>query len=292
VSRIINSRHWTWFGSALVSFASIALLAIAFRPERQVSSVLLALVLTALSVAIALYLRFLMRARKEHRDTTNALEATEREFKSVFDNALDGILILNDHGTCLEANPAAHIMFGARRDELVGQPIGKFCPWKQFLDPRSEHSEMQVRRGDGKTIFVECGARADYLPGKHVAVLRDISRRKQAEWALRESEERFQQMAANILEIFWILDAKNLKVIYVNRAYETITGRSCQSLHEDPKSYADVIHPEDRVRFLSLMDGIRLPTTLEGCPISHSCPAFLFNGLGFPRHPCKLLTVR
>jgi PAS domain S-box-containing protein len=58
-------------------------------------------------------------------------------------------------------------------------------------------------------------------------------------------------MASNIQEIFWMLDAENLKVIYVNQAYETITGRSCESLQEDPKSYEEVIHPEDRVRVLS-----------------------------------------
>src|SRR4030081_3670544 len=52
-------------------------------------------------------------------------------------------------------------------------------------------------------------------------------------------------------EIFWTLDAENLKVLFVNPAYETITGRSCESLEEDPKSYEEVIHPEDRVRVLS-----------------------------------------
>jgi PAS domain-containing protein len=35
-------------------------------------------------------------------------------------------LILNDHGICLEANPAAQTILGTRRDELVGEPIGKF----------------------------------------------------------------------------------------------------------------------------------------------------------------------
>ena len=253
--RIVNARRWMWLGSVLVCLASIALLATAFRPGfysgRQVSSVLLALVLTALLVAIALHVRFLILARREHRETANALDATEREFKSVFDNALDGILILDDRGTCLEANPAAEIMFGTRRDELVGQPIGKFCTWKQFLDPRYEQSETQVLRGDGKNIFVEYTAKTHYLPGRHVAVFRDVSRRRQAEAALRESEERFQQMATNIQEIFWMLDAENLTVVYVNQAYETITGRSCQSLQEDPKSYEETIHPEDRVRVLS-----------------------------------------
>ena len=232
--RIVNARRWMWLGSVLVCLASIALLVTAFRPGlytgRQVSSVLLALVLTALLVAIALHVRFLILAKREHRETANALEATEREFKSVFDNALDGILILDDRGTCLEANPAAQIMFGTRRDELVGHPIGNFCAWKQFLDPRYEHRETQVLRGDGKNIFVEYTAKAHYLPGRHVAVLRDISRRKQAEAALRESDERFQQMATNIQETFWMLDAENLKVIYVNPAYEkSLAGPASRS---------------------------------------------------------------
>jgi PAS domain S-box-containing protein len=53
-------------------------------------------------------------------------------------------------------------------------------------------------------------------------------------------------MADNIQEIFWMLDAKTRKTIYVNRAYEAITGRSCESLQQDPSSYEETLHPEDR----------------------------------------------
>src|SRR6266851_4221613 len=232
----------------------------------SLSSVLLTLVLIALCIAIVLHVRFLFLARREHKETAIALDATEREYKSVFDSTLDGIVILDDRGICLEANPAALNLLGVDHDGLVGEPIEKFYAgegefkdnWNRFLDRKYEHRETQVLRGDGETIFIEYTAKADYLPGRHVAVLRDVSRRKQAEAALRESEERFQQMASNIQEIFWMLDAENLKVIYVNQAYETITGRSCESLQEDPKSYEEVIHPEDRVRVLSrLSESVR-----------------------------------
>ena len=70
----------------------------------------------------------------------------------------------------------------------------------------------------------------------------------------RESEEWFQQMASNIREIFWMIDAETKKALYVNEAYETITGRSCQSLLENPYSYEDLIHPEDRVHVLAKRD--------------------------------------
>jgi PAS domain S-box-containing protein len=255
-------QRWMRAGSILISFAAITLLATAFGARLysgSLSSVLLTLVLIALCVAIVLHVRFLLLARREQRETASALDATEREYKSVFDNTLDGILILDDQGICLEANPAALSLFGAGHDALVGEPIGKFYAgtgdfkktWNRFLDRKHEHRETQILRGDGRTIFVEYTAKAHYLPGRHVAVLRDVSRRKQAEGALRESEERFQQMATNMQEIFWMLDAENLKVLYVNQAYETITGRSCESLEEDSKSYEEVIHPEDRVRVLS-----------------------------------------
>jgi PAS domain S-box-containing protein len=70
----------------------------------------------------------------------------------------------------------------------------------------------------------------------------------------RESEERFQQMASNIREIFWMIDAKTRQALYVNEAYETITGRSCQSLMENPSSYEELIHPEDRARVLGKLE--------------------------------------
>src|SRR5579862_2780671 len=52
----------------------------------------------------------------------------------------------------------------------------------------------------------------------------------------RESQERFQEMATNIREIFWMLDVENQKILYINEAYEAITGRSRQSLLENPSS--------------------------------------------------------
>lgn len=66
-----------------------------------------------------------------------------------------------------------------------------------------------------------------------------------------DTEERLQQMADNIQEIFWMIDADTKEALYVTEAYETITGRSCQSLLQDPSSYEELIHPEDRVHVLA-----------------------------------------
>jgi PAS domain S-box-containing protein len=70
----------------------------------------------------------------------------------------------------------------------------------------------------------------------------------------RESEARFQQMASNIREIFWMIDAGTRRALYVNEAYETITGRSCESLRDNPTSYEELIHPEDRTNVLAKLE--------------------------------------
>jgi len=66
-----------------------------------------------------------------------------------------------------------------------------------------------------------------------------------------EYQERFQQMAEHIQEIFWMLDAHTKQVLYVSLAYERVCGRACASLYEDPLSYREVIHPDDRDRVLT-----------------------------------------
>jgi PAS domain S-box-containing protein len=67
---------------------------------------------------------------------------------------------------------------------------------------------------------------------------------------LQTAEHEFHEMASNIQEIFWTIDAESKKPLYISEAYETVTGRSCQSLMENPSSYEDIIHPDDRVYVL------------------------------------------
>ncbi|HEV8524529.1 MAG TPA: PAS domain S-box protein, partial [Terriglobales bacterium] len=85
----------------------------------------------------------------------------------------------------------------------------------------------------------------DGRPEKLLVVSRDITQHKRAEDALRESEERFRQLAENIRQVFWINTLAGDKVIYVSQAYEEIWGRSRESLYSDPRSWMNSIHCED-----------------------------------------------
>ena len=72
--------------------------------------------------------------------------------------------------------------------------------------------------------------------------------RVRVEQGLRESEERFRQLAENIQEVFWM--TANKQVIYVSPAYERIWGRTRASLYESPRSWLDAIHPDDRAQVM------------------------------------------
>jgi len=172
------------FASLAIAFAVVALCVAAFFPRvysGRSTSVLLALVLVALSAAIALHVRFLLLARRTHSETARVLDATEREFQSIFDSTLDAIVILDDQEFCREANPAALALFGTERQEFVGHPIQQFRldaggsgnARPPFLHRDSGHGEIELVRANGQTLFVEYTVKMDYLPNRHVAVLRD-----------------------------------------------------------------------------------------------------------------------
>jgi PAS domain S-box-containing protein len=177
--------------------AILIVAAVVERPyARPFSSLLLTLVFVALAAAIALHVRFLILARREQVETADALSITEHEFQAIFDSAIDALLILEERGVCIEANPAALAVLGARRDQLVGRPIRDFelTPIElqtmkdDLLGEREGRGEMQVLREDGRPIFVEYSVRANYLPRRHLVAVRDITARKSAE----------EQMARNL----------------------------------------------------------------------------------------------
>ncbi len=74
---------------------------------------------------------------------------------------------------------------------------------------------------------------------------------QQSNTALRESEARFRQMAENIHEVFWMGSVGKDSLDYISPAYEEIWGRTCASLYEDPRSFLDAIHPDDRARVIA-----------------------------------------
>lgn len=71
--------------------------------------------------------------------------------------------------------------------------------------------------------------------------------------ALRASEERFRQVAENIRGFVWLRDPASSNFLYANAAYESIWGRTRESLYQNPLSFLEGVHPDDRARVSELL---------------------------------------
>ena len=77
--------------------------------------------------------------------------------------------------------------------------------------------------------------------------LRDLEHRR-GDAERRQAEERFREVVETIQEVFWITSSSSDEMFYVSPAYETIWGRSCESLYAAPYQWLEAILPEDRER--------------------------------------------
>ena len=89
--------------------------------------------------------------------------------------------------------------------------------------------------------------------------------RKQTEEQLRESNERFHQIANNIQETFWMWDLQQNKLIYISPAYRRLWGVSEQALYQNPSSFVDAIVPEDQAIMVGALErqAAAIPTEIQ-----------------------------
>jgi PAS domain S-box-containing protein len=210
------------------------------------------------------------------RDITKRKQAEEalqqsREFlRNVLDTNPNLIFVRDLDGRFTLVNQAVADIYGTTVEDLIGRTDAEFHPnhaeVEQYVqnDRQVAHSlqsnltfEETFTTSQGevrwfhtiKKTLLSPDGRASYVLG----VANDITERKQAVEALRESEQRFRQMAENIREVFWMTDLDKKQMIYVSPAYEEIWGRTCESLYQHPQSFVDSIHPDDRDRVVAAL---------------------------------------
>lgn len=226
--------------------------------------------------------------RQRAEDTAEALKRRENELRAVFEGSLDPMVIADDTGRFVEANPAACELFGVPCEQLLGRSIDEFAQagypfeesWKEFRALGAARGEFRLRRADGSLRETEFSATADVRPGRHLSALRDVTERKQAEAALRESESRKTAIFSSALDAIITIDASG-RVLEFNPAAEAVfgyareeaVGREMAELIIPPALRAS--HREGLRRLLGGGEGVVLGRRLE-------MPAVRRDGTEFP----------
>lgn len=159
--------------------------------------------------------------------------------RALYDNASDAILIVADDGRYADANPAACALLGYSHAELLQLSVWDLTPashrpqaearWRQFDAAGQQSGEYSLQRKGGTMVEVEYRAVADFIPGLHLSILRDITRRKEAETALQSSEAQYRAVIESSQDGFWVVDWEG-RLLETNGAYARLSGYSRDEL--------------------------------------------------------------
>src|SRR5215467_9324968 len=131
------------FITALLVFCSVTLVG----PTHFIV-VVIPIIASILVVAILLSTYSFWNLRMLHQRMIDAFKNTDREYFSVFESVLDGVLIVDDSGHCLDANPAAGEILRCHSDHLIGAKIARFfCDQSAFAEGWTEFLRAKKQRG-------------------------------------------------------------------------------------------------------------------------------------------------
>lgn len=277
---VVFSAWYGGFGPGMLStLASAAVTAFLFQGQASangdqipaVGVVLFVITGTLITGTIA-YLQKLRReleSRMQERTTelssaNRRLQHAEERFRSAFDHAPIGMALVSVDGRLLRVNDALCRIFGYTQEELLSMPVwavthpddmpatieqlqrlieGESLEWE--LEKRFLHKDGHIVWGASRTSVVRDGAgRVQYV----VSQLQDITARKQAEVALRQSEERFRALVEHAFDAVSLFAADGT-LLYTTPNSSRIFGRSVEAALG--RNMLEFTHPDDQALCLN-----------------------------------------
>ena len=212
-------------------------------------------------VMLGLLLRHALLLQGRLVRAASALHDSERRYRDLFDSMGEafyiGEVVNDEEGRIvdlqfLQENPMARRYIGR---DIAGRRLSEVVP--DFDQEWLDIVEQVIRTGKERSLERPSARVQRYfryrvfrLKGrqKQVGILfQDIKPRRDAELALRDSEERFRQFGQAASSVLWIRNADTLELEYVSAAFETICGRRCDAVVGSGfDAWLAMVHPDDR----------------------------------------------
>lgn len=201
---------------------------------------------------------------EELRRAQGEIEGLSEYYAGLFNAAPVGYVVLDGVGTIREINQAGATLLHWTRERLVSESFARFVPKEElaaFLNHfrlckstrKQVSTELVLRAHDGSFIPVELVSASFTNPNHHSqfrTAIVDITDRRSAEQALRQSQKDYRQLVDSIEGIVWEGNAGAGNFTFVNQQAERIFGYPLQRWLSEPDFWPNRIHPDDRERVL------------------------------------------
>ena len=183
------------------------------------------------------------------------VEENKNKFETIFEQDKTMKLIIDpNNGRIVDANQAAEDFYGYSQQEITTKKIQEInqstredilAKMQEAKEETKNFFSFRHQTADGELKYVEVYSNPIIISEKRLLIssIHDITEKVESKEMLKESEEKFRQLAENIEEAFWM--RTDDEVLYVSPAFEKNWGIERERLYEDPSSFLDYIHPDD-----------------------------------------------
>ena len=183
----------------------------------------------------------------------------EQQYTTLFEQAADGILVGIKGGEIINANESICKLTKYTKDELIGQNINilfdkndlKKNPLRYDLVKKGDNviNERNIIRKDGIIIPVEMNTKG-LKDGRMQALLRDLTKRKEAEKIAQENQLMIEKITEQSPDIIYIYNVEKDQNIYINKNIAKILGYTGNIVNEESiKQISKLIHSDDLKQF-------------------------------------------
>ena len=263
------TRNLYLFGFGLLVHLGVLLLTLALPREAMLETLEhMAIPLLLIFPAATWLICLLFLDQESHIAVEEALRESEERHRSVIEHLPQRIFIKDLNSVYLSCNGNYASDRGVTPEQMIGKDDFAFHPpelaeayrkddqavlatgmIKDFEETYQLHGQEQWAH----TVKMPYRDRRGQVIGL-LGIYEDITERKQAEEALRQSETKLRLIAETNEDVFWMCNPDTTEMIYLSPSYEKLWGRTCQSAYDSPKSFIEAIHPEDRERVTAILE--------------------------------------
>ncbi|MBE0652115.1 MAG: PAS domain S-box protein [Bacteroidales bacterium] len=199
----------------------------------------------------------------DRKKTEENLRNEKERYKAITNAIPDMMFRLDRNGRYLDFKADVKELL-VQTENIIGKLNRDITP-PEFADLIDQKIEETLKTGETQTfeyqLTVPGVGICDYdarmvASGKEevIAFVRDITEQKRYEKALKESEERLDQIMENVEAVFYMMSNKTGQVLYINSAYEKIWGHTKKEIMRDPLKWIDAIYMDDRLAAVNLYE--------------------------------------